>query len=60
MFLRVSVKTSVKQRVGRDTRSATERCVNELNERRGVARRYEKRAENYQAMLTVAAIMPRL
>jgi hypothetical protein len=34
-----------------------ERCINRLKQYRRVATRYEKRAVNYQAMVTIAAIM---
>jgi transposase len=39
------------------TRNLIERLINRLKQFRRVATRYEKRAENYQAMLTIAAIM---
>jgi transposase len=38
------------------TRNRVERLINRLKQFRRVATRYEKRAENYQAMLTIAAI----
>ncbi len=38
-------------------RNRIERLINRLKQYRRVATRYEKRVENYQAMLTVAAIM---
>ena len=38
------------------TRYRIERLINRLKQFRRVATRYEKRAENYQAMLTIAAI----
>ena len=38
------------------TRNLIERLTNRLKQFRRVATRYEKRAENYQAMLTLAAI----
>ena len=38
-------------------RNVVERCVNKLKQWRSVATRYEKRAANYQAMLTLAAIL---
>lgn len=38
------------------TRNCIERLINRLKQFRRIATRYEKRAENYQAMLTVAAI----
>jgi transposase len=39
------------------TRKRVERLTGRLKQFRQVATRYEKRAENYQAMLTMAAIM---
>jgi len=36
--------------------SHRERLINRLKQFRRVATRYEKRAENYEAMLTLAAI----
>ena len=38
------------------SRNLIERLINRLKQFRRVATRYEKRAENYQAMLTLAAI----
>ena len=38
------------------TRNLIERLMNRLKQFRRVATRYEKRAENYRAMLTLAAI----
>ena len=38
------------------TRNRIERLINRLKHFRRVATRYEKRAENYRAMLTLAAI----
>jgi transposase len=38
------------------TRNLVERLINRLKQFRRIATRYEKRAENYQAMLTIAAI----
>jgi transposase len=38
------------------TRNRIERLINRLKHFRRVATRYEKRAENYRAMLTIAAI----
>lgn len=38
-------------------RNRIERLINRLKQFRWVATRYEKRAENYQAMLTIAAIL---
>jgi len=37
-------------------RNVIERLINRLKQFRRVATRYEKRAENYEAMLTIAAI----
>ena len=37
-------------------RNLIERLINRLKQFRRVATRYEKRAENYEAMLTIAAI----
>jgi transposase len=37
-------------------RNLVERLINRLKQFRRVATRYEKRAENYEAMLTIAAI----
>jgi len=39
------------------TRNRIERLINRLKQHRRVATRYEKRAENYQAMLMIATIM---
>ena len=39
------------------TRNRIERLINRLKQCRRVATRYEKRAENYRAMLTITAIM---
>jgi transposase len=39
------------------TRSRVECLINRLKQSRRIATRYEKRAENYLAMLTIAAIM---
>jgi transposase len=39
------------------TRNRVERLINRLKQCRRVATRYEKRAENYRAMLTITAIM---
>jgi transposase len=39
------------------TRNRIERLINRLKQFRRVATRYEKRAENYRAMLTIAAIV---
>ena len=38
-------------------RNVVERLINRLKQHRRTATRYEKRAANYQAMLTVAAIL---
>ena len=38
-------------------RNRVERLINRLKQFRRIATRYEKRAANYQAMLTVAAII---
>ena len=38
-------------------RNVVERLVNRLKHFRRIATRYEKRAVNYRAMLTIAAIM---
>jgi transposase len=38
-------------------RNVVERLINRLKQFRRVATRYEKRAANYQAMLTIAAIV---
>jgi transposase len=38
-------------------RNRIERLINRLKQFRRVATRYEKRAENYEAMVTIAAIM---
>jgi transposase len=38
-------------------RNRGERLINRLKQYRRIATRYEKRAENYRAMLTIAAIM---
>ena len=38
------------------TRNVVERCFNRLKQFRRIATRYEKKAENYQAMLTLAFI----
>ena len=38
-------------------RNAVERPINRLKQWRRIATRYEKRASNYLAMLTVAAIL---
>jgi transposase len=38
-------------------RNRIERLINRLKQFRRIATRYEKRAENYQAMLTIAAIL---
>jgi transposase len=38
-------------------RNRIERLINRLKQSRRIATRYEKRAENYLAMLTIAAIL---
>ena len=38
-------------------RNRVERCINRLKQFRRIATRYEKKAENYLAMLTLASIM---
>jgi transposase len=38
-------------------RNRIERLINRLKQFRRIATRYEKRAENYLAMLTIAAIL---
>lgn len=38
-------------------RTVVERCINRLNQWRGPATRYEKRAVNYRAMVVVASII---
>ena len=38
-------------------RNRVERCFNRLKQFRRIATRYEKKAENYLAMLTIASIM---
>jgi transposase len=38
-------------------RNVVERCFNRLKQWRGVATRFEKRADNYRAMLTIASLM---
>jgi hypothetical protein len=38
-------------------RNAVERLINRLKQFRRIATRYEKRAENYRAMLLIAAIL---
>lgn len=38
-------------------RNRVERCFNRLKQSRRIATRYEKKAENYLAMLTIASIM---
>lgn len=39
------------------TRNRVERLINRLKQFRRIATRYEKRAENYAAMLTIASIL---
>ena len=38
-------------------RNQVERLINQLKQFRGIATRYEKRAENYHTMLRIAAIV---
>jgi transposase len=38
-------------------RNRVERLINRLKQFRRIATRYEKRAENYRALLTIAAIL---
>ena len=38
-------------------RNRVERLINRLKQYRRIATRYEKRAENYRALLTIAAIL---
>lgn len=38
-------------------RNVVERCVNRLKQWRSVAKRYEKRAVNYRAMVVIASLM---
>ena len=38
-------------------RNRVERCLNRLKQYRRIATRYEKKAQNYQALLTIASIM---
>jgi transposase len=38
-------------------RNRVERLINRLKQHRRIATRYEKRAENYRALLTIAAIL---
>jgi transposase len=38
-------------------RNVVERCFNRLKQWRGVATRFEKRADNYRTMLTIASLM---
>ncbi|GIG69345.1 transposase [Phytomonospora endophytica] len=41
-------------------RNVVERCFNRLKQRRGIATRYDKTTESYQAAITLAAIHQRL
>jgi transposase len=38
-------------------RNVVERCINKLKQWRGVATRYDKRAVNYRAAVTIAALL---
>lgn len=38
-------------------RNVVERCFNRLKQWRGIATRFEKRADNYRAMLVIASLM---
>jgi transposase len=38
-------------------RNVVERCINKLKQWRGVATRYDKRAVNYRATVTIAVLM---
>jgi len=38
-------------------RNVVERCINRLKQWRGIATRFEKRADNYRAMLVLASLM---
>jgi len=38
-------------------RNLVERCINRLKQWRGVATRYDKRAVNYRATVTIAALL---
>ena len=38
-------------------RNVVERCVNRLKQWRGIATRYEKRADTYRAMVVIASLM---
>ena len=38
-------------------RNLVERCINKLKQNRRIATRYDKRAENYQAFITIASIL---
>ena len=58
----IPTKSNQRRRPGFDRpayrqRNQVERCINRLKQYRRVATRYEKRAANYQAMVTIAAIM---
>ncbi len=44
-------------RVAYRERNVVERLINRLKQYRRIATRYEKRASNYRAMLTIAAIL---
>ena len=40
-------------------RNVVERCFNRLKQRRGIATRYDKTAESYQAAVTLASLLMR-
>lgn len=50
-------RTGPFDRVIKRTRNQIERLINRLKQFRRLATRYEKRAENYRAMWTIAAIL---
>lgn len=41
-------------------RNVVERCFNRLQQHRALATRYDKRADHYQAMVTIARLLLRL
>jgi transposase len=58
----IPTKSNQRRRAGFDRvayreRNRVERCFNRLKQYRRVATRYEKRGDNYHAMVTIAAIM---